>query len=489
MISKTVLVYVPGWPLRWECFLPKAPLARLAAREIALGRDAVVLDYGTPSSLERFTEDLDAHAHQTEGVSGTGRLGWLRSWNTRGRLMAVRGKWHRDLAAEIADSRAGKVVYLADTRDDYREARAVAALVRGLKPGAVQTVCGAHAEGHVPHVAGGEGLFEGVEHIGGLGPDAPMPVYDPAVYPSLYAGGKLHQFTVSGNAKRVVAEISHCLRLVPGRTFHVEDKGGLAAARDLASELMGGRLDVSYSRRLRPTQGVEGIASLLEASGCRCADFPIMSGSQRLVEDFFGMTHGVSLARAALRACRSAGIFASLELVYPCPWDDHHTRAETLLFMDQTLPDAVKVDFPELRYGGRWTAAPEDFGFQVAGSTMARWASAGDAPQFLPVPSPRPYKMRGSVGHREDADRDSLLAEAKARGAAPDMAAQEALIAKVAGWGGRERAWKHNIDRALATGDFAGLSEHITAFNRHAGRNARKSAAEWSPMDLAAVAN
>jgi hypothetical protein len=157
--------------------------------------------------------------------------------------------------------------------------------------------------------------------------------------------------------------------------------------------------------------------------------------------------------------------------------------------MDQTLPDAVKVGYPELRYGGRWTDAPEDFGFQVAVGTMARWASAGDAPQFLPAPSPRPYKMRGSVAQREDADRDSLLAEAKARGAAPDMAAQEALIAKVAGWGGRERAWKHNIDRALATGDFAGLSEHITAFNRHAGRNARKPAAEWSPMDLAAVAN
>ena len=341
----------------------------------------------------------------------------------------------------------------------------------------------------MPHVAGGEGLFEGVEHAAVVVPDAPFPVYDPAVYPSLYAGGKLHQFTVSGNAKRVVAEINDCLRLVPGRTFHVEDKGGLAAARDLASEIMGCCLDIAYSRRLRPTHGVEGVASLLETSGCRCANFPIMSGSQRLIEDFFGMTHGISQSRVSLRACRAVGIFASLELVYPCPWDDHHTRAETLLFMEQTLPDAVKVGFPELRYGGRWTAAPGDFGFQVSAANMVRWAAADDAPQFIPAQSPRPYKMKGGAGRREDAEQDSLLAEAKARGAAPDMTAQEALIAKVAGWEGRERAWKHQIDKALAAGDFANLSDYITVFNRHAGRAMRKSATEWSPMDLAAVAN
>ncbi len=488
MIRKTVLVYVPGWPLRWESFLPKAALAQLAAREISLGHDAQVLDYGIPASLARFSEDLDAHAQQMNRSAGGGRLAWFRARNTRGRLMAVHGKWHRDLAGQIAESRAGKVIYLADTRDDYREARAVAALVASLSPGALQMVCGAHAEGHERHVAGGESVFEGVEQVGAPGPESPLPAYEPAVYPSLYAGGKLHQFTVSGNTKRMVAEINHCQRLVPAKTFHVDDRGGLNAARDLASEVMGGRLDIWYSRRLRPGHGAEGIASLLEASGCRCVDFPLMSGSQRLIEDFFGMTHGVSPSRASLRACRSVGIFASLEVVYPCPWDDHHTRAETLLFIDQTLPDAVKADFPELRHGVRWTDAPEEFGFQIAPGGVARWAVACDAPQFLPAPSTRPYRMGG--GRREDADRDSLLAEARARGAVPDMTAQEALVAKVAGWEGREQAWKRNFDRALATGDFAGLSDYIKAFNRHAGRSARKSAtAEWEPMGLAAVAN
>jgi hypothetical protein len=394
------------------------------------------------------------------------------------------------LAAQIAENRAEKIIYLADTRDDYREARAVAAIMGGLNPDTVQSVCGAHAEGYLPYVAGAKSAFDGVERMDAPNLEVLFPAYDPAIYPSLYAGGKLHQFTVSGNAKRIVAEISHCQQLVPSRTFHVEDRGGLAAARDLASEVMGCRLDVWYSRRLRPGHGAEGIASLLEVSGCRCADFLLMSGSQRLIEDFFGMTHGVSQARSSLRAYRAAGIFTSLELVYPCPWDDHHTRAETLLFLDQTLPDAVKVDFPELRYGGRWTDAPEDFGFQAAKGGMARWAAACDAPQFLPGPSPRPYRMGEGGGRREDADQDSLLAEAKARGAVPDMTAQEALIAKVAGWDGREKAWKHVIERALATGDFAGLSEHIKVFNRHAGRSARKSAAaDWEPMDLAAVAN
>ncbi len=295
---------------------------------------------------------------------------------------------------------------------------------------------------------------------------------------------------MSGNARRAVAEISHCQRLVPVRTFHVEDRGGLAAARDLASEIMGSRLDVWYSRRLRPGHGAEGIASLLEASGCCSVDFPLLTGSQRLIEDFFGMTHGVSQSRASLRACRTAGIFTSLELVYPCPMDDYHTRAETVLFLEQTLPDAVKVSFPELRYGGRWTDAPDDFGFQVAAGNMARWAAACDVPQFLSAPAPRPYKMGGIVERHDDADQDSLLAEAKARGAVLDMTAQEALIARVAGWEGREQAWKHSVGRAFVTGDFAGLFDLIKAFNRQTCLNKRKSASsEREPMDLAAVAN
>ena len=490
MIAKTVLVYIPGWPLRIESFLPKAALARLAAREISLGRDALILDFGTPTALERFSEELDAHARRQECSANAGGLGWLRSWSQRGKLAALRGRWHRDLAAEIAEERPGKVVYLTDTREEYREARCVAAKLHELHAATLQTVCGTHADGHVPHVAGGDGVFEGVEHLAAPGTDTPFPVYDPAVYPALYGGDKLHLFTVSGNARRAVAEMGLCQRLVPSRAFHVDDRGGMAAARDLASEVMGARLEVWYSRRLRPVQGAEGIASLLEASGCRCADFPLMSGSQRLIEDFFGMTHGVSAARASLRACRAAHVFTSLELVYPCPWDDHHTRAETLLFMEQTLPDAVKVRFPELRYGGRWTAAPKDFGFEISASAVARWAVAADAPQFVPAAAPRPYRMRGYAAAREDSDQDTLLAEAKTRGAAPDMTAQEALLANVAGWEGREGAWKHVINRALVTGDFSGVTAHITQFNRHAGRLARKTpVTEWVATDLAAVAN
>jgi len=490
MISKTVLVYVPGWPLRWESFLPKAHLARLAAREIALGRDAEIYDYGTPASLECFTEPLHAYLEQMSLVAGGSRLGWLRTRNTRNRMLAACAKWHRELAAQISESRPGRIVYLSDTRDEYREARSVAAIVAGLHPGATQTICGAHAEGYMPYVAGGENVFEGVEHVVIPGPESPLPEYDPSVYPALYAGGKMHHFTVAGPPKRAVVEMAHCQRFVPARTFHVDDRGGLATARDLASEVIAGRLDACYSRRLRPSSGADSIARLLEASGCRCIDFPLMSGSQRLIEDFFCQNHGVSQARISLRACRTAGIFASLGLVYPCPCDDRHTRAESLLFMDQTLPDAVKVSFPELRYGGRWADAPEDYGFQVSVPAMSRWAVADDAPQFLPARAVRPYRMGGIVERTDDADHESLLDEAKARGAILDMNAQEALVAKMSGWEDREQAWKHSIGSALANGDFTTLISHIKAFNRHAALIKRKTAAfDQDSPDLAAVAN
>jgi hypothetical protein len=157
--------------------------------------------------------------------------------------------------------------------------------------------------------------------------------------------------------------------------------------------------------------------------------------------------------------------------------------------MDQTLPDAVKVSFPELRYGRRWIEAPEDYGFQVSATVLGRWAAACDIPQFLPAQASRPYRMGGIVERTDDLDHESLLAEAKARGAVLDMSAQEALVARTAGWEDREQAWKHSIGGVLLKGDFAGLFEHIKAFNRSACLNKRKVTAERESNDFAAVAN
>lgn len=56
-------------------------------------------------------------------------------------------------------------------------------------------------------------------------------------------------------------------------------------------------------------------------------------------------------------------------------WDDYHTRAETLRFVQRTRPDAIAISSPELAPGTPWYAAPEHYGFRQAQGDAARRAA------------------------------------------------------------------------------------------------------------------
>ncbi len=148
---------------------------------------------------------------------------------------------------------------------------------------------------------------------------------------------------------------------------------------DLASALLMLQLPIQYGRDV----SIPGITSCtmdkVFTSGCRAMAMRVASGSQRLLEDFFGCSFGVSEAETALHAASSiSGIHKSLEIIYPTPFDDFHSVEETIRFVRRTNPNSVWVTLPQVLPGSSWWRSANTFGFNISPQHLEHWVTTGD---------------------------------------------------------------------------------------------------------------
>jgi hypothetical protein len=323
--------------------------------------------------------------------------------------------------------------------------------------------------------------------------DAPSyPRYDALTYPSVASGGKLRLFTVEqsrglaqsghrGNARamendglsirsaaRVCAEMEYLQHHAGARAFHVSGQWTPSVQVEALAHLIVTRgLPVQYSRSGHVSCLNAGSAALLASSGAKAAGFQIDTGSQRLLEDFYGHPFGVSRAESVLGACRDAGLFTSARLTYPCPHDDYHTRAETLRLLQRSRPDAVSVAPPWIVPDSSWWSRAPDFGYQIDHGRYVRWVGAaagvgrGDSVRV-------PFHMAGWPVSRSVAERASLERELREEGFLLGVSERLGLMARVAGYEGQETVFAAEVWQRLQTWDAPGLSELFREFNERA---------------------
>lgn len=408
-MATCLLVYVPGLPLRIEHLLPQEELAAAAGEIRRAGHAVQILDFGAVFS------------HALPPVSPLVRRGWGL------------GPRRDDPTARHAAALASRIAMVCSERGGVdlvaflvheREGLAMSTLVnRELLERAedLRTICfGGYAERFAPHIAAFNPAFNAVvaeepgaslaralraPDLGFAGtpglvirePEGAMftgrapkpernagralPDYSAATYPQLHTGEKLLYFPVRHTADpRAAAPISVMARVRNIRDhFHataLHFDCGPATADQLAAlgrglSAMPGACSIAAS-----VPAISGLApEVLATMRCAGVHLKIPSGSQRLLDDFFGAGFTITQVEQACRVARAAGAALETAYSYPCPWDDHHTAAETLRVVSRTRPEGVTMRAPELAPGTPWYADPTRYGFRLEHRRLARYAA------------------------------------------------------------------------------------------------------------------
>ncbi|MFP4499696.1 MAG: B12-binding domain-containing radical SAM protein [Candidatus Hydrogenedentota bacterium] len=521
---RTLLVYYPGYPYTTATLMPRAVLAGMAGALADAGYGVVVKDFGAIEHLTRFDREALAHvaggnggqrrarrqfmAHEAAGCTATAQA---MAADGPADLVVLEVARREDFSSTFALCRALRaampgvtLLWVGAAVRRYAEVLVSApafhalgaALVTGDAEPAAVAVASRLAAGHAPFSA--PNLLvgaDGASYATALCPvpdlDAlPWPTYARSVYPAVHGTGKLKLFHVAdsrgcdyagfADAVRplewrtvrsrkpgaVCAELVGLNRQVGARAVHFTGAGTPAATLDaLAYEILARCLYVRYSRTAHVRNTDPSTVATLAASGCHALEFGVDTGSQRLLEDFYGHSFGVSEVEQVLRACHAAGVFVSARFTFPCPEDDRHTRAETLRLLRRAQPDAVVLRAPDIAPGSRWAAHARSFGFRIDARRYARWVFEGGVPVAGAEPA-LPWRSTGWRNGSAARARDALVTVLQGEGFAFEVTADEALVARMAGVDpAGEVVFAHDLRAALARCDAEDAAELVDRFN------------------------
>ena len=540
-MTRSLLVYMPGYPYAAETLMPHHTLAAVATALSEAGHEARVLDYGTVQELACLTAGraggalLSASAADLWEAHGTLYSRWSARRRRRELAWLVREAEERQCVSVVDEmeeyGRIDFVILYVPRHEDVSQALRLAQMIRGRGLETRLFVAGRHAAWYARQlldacpaldavcvgdpepgfVALAEQLYERERWVripnlvvrDGNGTHTteteelhnlnalPTAAYTRETYPAVFLGGKFRLFTILESrgaeyaphylpappleerqvrvrsTRKVCEELRLLGRTCGARAFHFAGCGTPAAHFDaLSADILTQRLHLWYSRAGHIHSVDASTTGALHASGCQAVSFRIDTGSQRLLEDYYGHEFGVTETESVLGACRHADIFTVAEFTYPIPEDDYHSLAETMRMIRRTRPDAVIPHMPELVPGADWHAFAEEFGWRADDRAIARWAV--EAPDAFAAPGAGlPFTMKNrnaSQIRREYADFLGELAFEKA----PCVTPREAVLARVSGEYQNEAAYVDRLRQLLSVGDAEGLAACVAQFNEKA---------------------
>lgn len=340
----------------------------------------------------------------------------------------------------------------------------------------------------------------------------PTPTYAPDAYPALKTEHKIRLFEVHdcrpSRANGYNAPAAGPIRMSPvanvcneiwrvgtlfgARAFHFTGEAAPAShVSAIAHELLRRGMSIVYTRRLDVAQAVPAIFPALHASGCVALSFPVDTGSQRLMDSFYGRGITVSQTEHVLRCAKSVGITTLVSLQYPCPADDYHTRAESLRLIERTRPEAVSINVPRLEPGSRWFDSPAAFGFDLDRKRVfARELRSGRRyPQVDDIGTRLVYGAQGLSDHEMLRARRELLSEIEKLGVMASLPEAVVRVARVLAAGGDERKYANRVQYYLLRGDTLGMASMVDAFNDVACVPAKRLALRGPELERLAVGN
>jgi hypothetical protein len=237
----------------------------------------------------------------------------------------------------------------------------------------------------------------------------------------------------------------------------------------------------------------------LKSSGCQAMSFDVGTGSQMILDDFYGRAFGISETENLLRASKLSGIFTVAGFTYPCAADDYHTRAETLRLVERTRPSAAFVSLPSFSLAS-WTRGCNTLHLRKGDARRAlnvtpdeylRYVISGRDRFSLPLLKNRNAGYYRHVRSLADVLRetDVLTREFAGIGVCPALTAETALVARVCGYEGQEEDFNTLFRQRLFTGDATGVAAAVARFNSRVATLANMVAFKPFTPVLAAVGN
>ena len=505
MSVQGALVYCPGSPFTLAPLFPQPGLASAARVLEDAGLRPKVYDFGVPSFLQRlYPPELRGWLEKTNGWKA---LRGIRRRQTLNRACArqLDAATHEAAAAVHRDDPAFVVLWMP-SRSCAQAAFHMAAWLRRESPRRPIFAAGPWAVAHEASLKDADSPFTTVlpeslpapeegngssRHpvsadewrmslsIFGEAGESPSVLkegggYAADIYPALHEGGKLPMFslpvnTATGGARtgpltlsaleRLGGEAAGITRVTGSRLFWAAlPLEGIAHAEVLADMLETRVPGMMVACRVTPGP-MERDASLSRMGLLAALGLNLYSGSQRLIEDIYGLGFSVNETIALIRGCRHAGIPAAAHFHFPSAWDDYHTRAETVRLVECAAPAGVTLTRPG---GSPNHAAPA---YDPAAEFHELLLRLGPAASGIPaVRVPR----KGYCAYQADGQRESLALELLEVEGVAWVSERMGLLGRVAGQGNCLPAFAASVYEALARGDRARLEELVARVNANA---------------------
>ena len=323
--------------------------------------------------------------------------------------------------------------------------------------------------------------------------ELPLPAYDEETYPALAGDEKvkigvvdesrgcpnrcafcIHPIKSGGkwhlkSPARVVAEMRRLMEGIGTRYFIYSGSNTSArVAVEIAREVLRQGLEVRYGC----FGHVRGIAAadfdLLRRSGCEAIFYGLESGSPRILRDAFNKPLQLPEAERVIRQTRQAGICAITSVIFPAPFEDEQSRAETLAFLRKVRPDSVPVTIPGMIPGTPWERNAAQYGFEKARRKDIWEYALTYKIKLLFPPSlwkPLPYRLNGKSSKQLFRECEDFIKEIEASGMLTNVPHEMVLMADALGEGEDLKGFRDRCRAQFLSGDAEGVAEVVRGIN------------------------
>lgn len=323
----------------------------------------------------------------------------------------------------------------------------------------------------------------------------PLPCYDTNVYPAMEGDNKLKIVVIdesrgcpfkchfcihpikSGSrvrtkkANRVVEEMTRIMKGVGTRVFRY---AGSATPPKLAGEIaeliLKEGIKVEYSAFGNAGYGKAQPFEEIARSGCRSIFFGIESGSREILRRSMGKALPPEEVAEVIERSKSAGIFTVGSVIFPAPFETRETERETIEFLAVVKPNAVVVQFPVIYPGTEWAVNPETFGLSFNETEYTDAGMTCKAKPLMPAEfwDDLPFSMNGKDFRTIRSEAARFTLELERRGILTSVSDDFALMAKIAGYSGRESVVRDLGRLWFFTADTDKIQQFVEAVNSNA---------------------